>query len=149
MCGGKDKPCCTCALAGGCLTVMHEDNYCPATRKQVEKRLEWNMYPNDTNTMIEYISKMPVKKEYEQTYCCSSVKDGWILCSDRLPEACENVLAYIERDSWPEGYDRAVRKRCVEIAWQTHGRWHANGCTNVIGLAWMHLPEPPAGVRQT
>ena len=38
MCGGKEKPCATCALGGGgCLTAMYEDNYCPASITQVKK----------------------------------------------------------------------------------------------------------------
>lgn len=56
MCGGRDKPCATCALGdGGCLTAMYEDNYCPASILQVEKRLANGEYSNDKEVMEKYI----------------------------------------------------------------------------------------------
>ena len=59
MCGGKNKPCATCALGiGGCLTSMHEDNYCPASIEQVEDIIQY--IENDINKC--YISEIESKK---------------------------------------------------------------------------------------
>ena len=65
MCGGKDKPCATCALGiGGCLTSMYEDNYCPASIEQVEERLKNAIFPNDKELMEKYITYKKAENDY-------------------------------------------------------------------------------------
>lgn len=67
---------------------------------------------------------------------------GWISVKDRLPDATEDVLVFMERDAWGDG-DEVIRKREVGIGYQIQGRWHVDGCSRVIGLYWQYLPEPP------
>lgn len=70
-------------------------------------------------------------------------KSGWIPCSERLPEECEDVLAWIERDAWVEGNDYPIRKQEHNIGWHIEGRWHFDGLSHTAKcLAWMPLPEP-------
>ena len=71
---------------------------------------------------------------------------GWISVKDRLPAAGQNVLVYMERDAWPDsGY---CRKRDIEKGWQINGVWHCDGCSRVLGLFWMPLPELPEEVTE-
>ena len=73
--------------------------------------------------------------------------DKWIMAEDQLPEECKNVLVYIERDAW--GKRECYRKKEIAIGWHIGGRWHVDGCSGVIGLAWMPLPKPPRIRRKT
>ena len=66
---------------------------------------------------------------------------NWIKCSDKLPEDGQDVLAYIERDAWDDS--GCFRKKAINIGWQIRGNWHGDGCSDVVGLAWMPLPDPP------
>ena len=72
MCGGRDKPCATCALGGGgCLTAMYEDNYCPASISQVEKRLANGLFSIENGigiatgeVMIGFAGKKARRREF-------------------------------------------------------------------------------------
>lgn len=67
----------------------------------------------------------------------------WIHCSESLPEECENVLGWIERDAWVDGNDYPIRKQEAAIGWHIKGRWHFDGYSGTTEcLAWMPLPEP-------
>lgn len=77
MCGGREKPCATCALGGGgCLTAMYEDNYYPASITQVEKRLQSNEYPNDKELMQKYIAYKKAENDYKDSICIKNVPDS-------------------------------------------------------------------------
>ena len=67
---------------------------------------------------------------------------GWISVKDRLPNDCERVLVYMERDAW-DRKGKFRRKKDIEKGWQIDGVWHVDGCSRVLGLYWMPLPEPP------
>ena len=65
MCGGRDKPCATCALGiGGCLTSMHEDNYCPTSVEQVEERLKNGKFPDNKELMEKYVAYKKAENDY-------------------------------------------------------------------------------------
>ena len=67
----------------------------------------------------------------------------WIDVSESLPDRAANVLIWMERDAWKDG--KRCRKSDIGIGWQIEGRWHVDGCSDVVGLYWMPLPEPPEG----
>lgn len=66
----------------------------------------------------------------------------WISVQDKLPKDCERVLVYMERDAW-DRKGKFRRKKDIEKGWQIDGVWHVDGCSRVLGLYWMPLPEPP------
>ena len=72
------------------------------------------------------------------------MNESWISVKDRLPPECVPVLAYVERTAWDRRGERS-RKREFAIAWQCErgGHWHVDGCSGVVGLYWMPLPELP------
>lgn len=76
-------------------------------------------------------------EEYEQ-------RPQWIPCSKRLPEQCENVLAWIERDAWLDGNDYPTRKQEAAIGFHVGGRWCFDGYAGSTTkcLAWMPLSKP-------
>ena len=58
ICGTKGKECGICYCAdGNCIASMHEDLYMPATKEQVQKRLEDGRYPFDREAMESYLQK--------------------------------------------------------------------------------------------
>ena len=65
----------------------------------------------------------------------------WIFVRDELPPELENVIVYVERNVFRHG--KATRKKAIEIGWHYGGFWHVDGCSGVIGIAWMNLPKPP------
>ena len=64
-------------------------------------------------------------------------KRDWIPVNEQLPEETVNVLVYGEMKG-------RFRIKTIDIGWQVDGRWHIDGCSDVVGIAWMPLPEPPA-----
>ena len=67
----------------------------------------------------------------------------WISVKDKLPEDGFSVLVYYERNAWPNRRNVPIRKKEVGVGWQCDGKWHVDGCSKVVGIAWMPLPKPP------
>ena len=64
VCGIKGKECGTCYCADGtCIAFMHEDLYMPATREQVQRRLDEGRYPFDREAMERYLFQLNKKEE--------------------------------------------------------------------------------------
>lgn len=84
------------------------------------------------------------RQQYEKGYADGLAQcKQWISVNERLPEDGIPVLAYYERNAWPEGCNAPVRKKEIGVGWHVDGRWHVDGCSKVVGIAWMPLPEPP------
>lgn len=66
----------------------------------------------------------------------------WIFVDERLPECGETVLLYFERNAWDERGDM-FRRRDMDMGFQYNGNWHVDGCSGVVGIAWMPRPKPP------
>lgn len=67
-------------------------------------------------------------------------KQEWIPCSSKLPEECERVLMFYERNAYND--EGCYRKVTQDVGWQVNGNWFVDGCSGVVGIAWMPLPEP-------
>lgn len=55
MCGGIEKPCATCAYAGGCLASMRDDEYVPADMDDIISRLDTGKYSQYRKVMKEFL----------------------------------------------------------------------------------------------
>lgn len=87
---------------------------------------------------IMYVALDPRQKPPEH----GIFRPEWISVEERLPEECEPVLLYIERNAWNNrGY--RFRKHDTGVGWHVDGRWHVDGYSAVAGIAWMPLPDPP------
>ena len=84
------------------------------------------------------------RRQYEKGYADGLAQcKQWISVNERLPEDGIPVLAYYERNAWPEGCNAPVRKKEIGVGWHVDGMWHVDGCSKVVGIAWIPLPEPP------
>lgn len=103
-----------------------------------------NEYDNP-HDIQRYIILLTVREIIKKMPCLDAEKEKtaeWILCEDRLPEECEWVLLYAERNAYDDG-DFVGKKRVIDIGWQIGGKWHLDGCSGVVGIAWQTLPKPP------
>lgn len=72
-CGSGDKTCGICFYAdGGCLASMRDDFFCPATKKQVEKRLAEGRYSCDREIMENYLKTARELPDTKIPMCCES-----------------------------------------------------------------------------
>ena len=55
MCGFGDRTCGICANAGFCLCSMNEDEFIPASKEEVRKRIEDGRYLPDIEIMKAYV----------------------------------------------------------------------------------------------
>lgn len=70
-------------------------------------------------------------------------KEKWILCSERLPEECENVLVWYEYFRYGD-YNRMFQTCGIGYHVEGHWRGDVNG-VKARCIAWMPLPTPPEG----
>lgn len=96
------------------------------------------------NASLEAVEELLVSGTMEDIEIPDRQHGEWIPCSESLPEECENVLAWIERDAWVDGSDYPKRRQESAIGWHIDGRWHFDGYAGrtTVCLAWMPLPEP-------
>ena len=66
----------------------------------------------------------------------------WISVADRLPPEFEKVLMFYSRNAWDDSGDR-YRTTDFDAGWQCDGHWHVDGCSGVVCIAWMPIPDPP------
>lgn len=57
-CSGE---CCICACGGFCLAGHSDDDFSPATKEQVIKRLNEGSYPRHRQTMINYLKQFGIE----------------------------------------------------------------------------------------
>lgn len=81
------------------------------------------------------------RKQYSKGYKDGLNADGWIPCSERLPEKYTHCLV-TRKNEYEDGFDSDVR----EDVWiEVEGEWDwlskIEGLTCEI-IAWMPLPEP-------
>lgn len=71
-CSGE---CCVCRAGdGGCLAGHGDDDYSPATKEQVIKRLDYCEYGgSNTGIMKDYL-KTHFNYDYDKTHCCTTAE---------------------------------------------------------------------------
>ena len=58
MCSDCSGECCICACGDFCLAGHGDDNFSPATKEQVIKRLKNGSYSRYKQMMIDYLNKI-------------------------------------------------------------------------------------------
>ena len=95
-----------------------------------------------TAAAADAIEELSAKYDMALTYLAKQTKPRWIPVTERLPENCANVLAYVVRNAYGDE-DAPYRKREIAIAYHVNGIWHVDWCSGVDCIAWQPLPEPP------
>lgn len=83
MCGCRDKECAICACGDCCLAGFRDDDFSPASERQLVERLNNNRYPNYRQLMIdtlksmghEYIGYEELEPLPEQQLCCTQIQN--------------------------------------------------------------------------
>lgn len=70
-------------------------------------------------------------------------KEKWVMCSEKLPEECENVLVWYEYFRYGD-YNRMFQTCGIGYYVEGHWRGDVNG-VKARCIAWMPLPAPPEG----
>ncbi len=63
ICGFDDKECAICGAGGGCLAGRNDDDFFPATKEKLIKRLDNGEYKNYRDLMIRTL-----KEKYNYEY---------------------------------------------------------------------------------
>lgn len=114
-------------------------------------------YLNELITNIEFAARAPVEvvraiaaelQKHRKAYANTAAsKDGWISCSERMPEKGQNVLISVN-------FDSSLVEPLICSARYTGSTFRRGDATikpgNGIEQAthWMPLPEPPQEVNQ-
>lgn len=61
------KECCICVHAPHCLAELGIDSYTPATKAQVQYRIDKNLFSKDKYIMIEYLKRKEDNYEDEES----------------------------------------------------------------------------------
>lgn len=95
-----------------------------------------NLYQRGWNDAIDAV--------LDRAYKAPKSALEWIPFHAWMPEPYTNVLMYIERDAWVDGHDNPIRKKEVAIGnVSPDGSCYVDGCSGVVPIAWMPLPEAP------
>lgn len=120
-----------------------------------KKQYPGEQYLNELITNIEFAARAPVEvvraiaaelQKHRKAYANTAAsKDGWISCSERMPDSKTAVLVAREFD----------RKGDWRMKWATYipGHPDANDGWIIPGASWipshwMPLPEPPQEVNR-
>lgn len=87
---------------------------------------------NDQKHYLEY-ENMVKNNEKPQA------NNGWIKCSERLPESSELVLVYVKDSPWGRDYPGCV----VAFYDDTGEGWFTDGNYAYDSLYWQRIPPPP------
>ncbi|HCO5111183.1 TPA: DUF551 domain-containing protein [Escherichia coli] len=121
-----------------------------------KKQYPGEQYLNELITNIEFAARAPVEvvramaaelQKHRKAYANTAAsKDGWISCSDRMPEKGQNVLISVN-------FDSSLVEPLICSARYTGSTFRRLDATikpgNGIEQAthWMPLPEPPQEVK--
>ncbi|EEQ7778448.1 DUF551 domain-containing protein [Escherichia coli] len=112
-------------------------------------------YLNELIANIEFAARAPVEvvraiaaelQKHRKTYANTAAsKDGWISCSERMPEKGQNVLISVNIDS--EAGPLIYSARYIGSTFRRGGITVSPG--NALGQAthWMPLPAPPQEMK--
>ena len=120
-------------------------------RREYDRQWRLN-HPDQSNAIRDRYRSKETTRERERAYSKAYYekhagknkpkKVRWISVEDRLPPEFEKVLMFYSRNAWGDNGDR-FRTTDIDAGWQCGGHWHVDGCSGVVGIAWMPIPDPP------
>ena len=129
-----------------------------------KKQYPSEQYLNELITNIEFAARAPVEvvramaaelQKHRKAYAnTAATKDGWISCSERMPEMGERQC-YVLAADFKNNYPPSIPNTQVGVYgdWFNDGRptWDDGGGEDLYlkeVTHWMPLPEPPQEVNQ-